>query len=205
MFGHQNPGLGTGSGSALKKNAGSGSALNECGFTTLCNSAINWCSVSDTYSPSTHTHQNKGHSNHVCNSTVQCFGSALNQIRSGSIRIKILESHKHFQISFVYRTVSNRNSKAIKVKRSWKKLQMQRQKERDRNKRNKNIKLLLSCMSLLNSSQNSTGYIQTGGFSPCTLFPDLLPPNPLADLLTIYLHISTGPPSALSSAGGSGG
>jgi hypothetical protein len=45
-------------------------------------------------------------------------------------------------------------------------------------------------MPLLNSSQNSTGYIQTGEFSPCTLFPDLLPPNPLADLLTIYLHIT---------------
>jgi hypothetical protein len=45
-------------------------------------------------------------------------------------------------------------------------------------------------MSLLNSSQNSTGYIQTGGFSPCTLFPDLLPPNLLADLLTIYSHIT---------------
>jgi hypothetical protein len=44
-------------------------------------------------------------------------------------------------------------------------------------------------MSLLNSPQNSTGYIQTGGFSPCTLFPDLLPPKPLADLLTIYSHI----------------
>ncbi len=47
-----------------------------------------------------------------------------------------------------------------------------------------------SCMSLLNSPQNSTGYIQTEGFSPCTLFPDLLPPNPLADLLTIYLHVT---------------
>ncbi len=47
-----------------------------------------------------------------------------------------------------------------------------------------------SCMSLLNSSQNSTGYIQTGGFSPCTLFPDLLPPKPLADLLTLYSHIT---------------
>jgi hypothetical protein len=45
-------------------------------------------------------------------------------------------------------------------------------------------------MSLLNSSQNSTGYIQTGGFSPCTLFPDLLPPKPLADLLTIYSHVT---------------
>jgi hypothetical protein len=45
-------------------------------------------------------------------------------------------------------------------------------------------------MSLLNSSQNSTDYIQTGGFSPCTLFPDLLPPNQLADLLTIYSHVT---------------
>jgi hypothetical protein len=45
-------------------------------------------------------------------------------------------------------------------------------------------------MSLLNSSQNSTGYIQTGGFSPCKLFPDLLPPNPLADLLTTYSHVT---------------
>jgi hypothetical protein len=34
-----------------------------------------------------------------------------------------------------------------------------------------------SCMTLLNSSQNSTGYIQTGGFSPCTLYPDFYPPN----------------------------
>ncbi len=47
-----------------------------------------------------------------------------------------------------------------------------------------------SCMSLLNSSQNSTDYMQTGGFSPCTLFPDLLPPNPLADLLTISSHVT---------------
>jgi hypothetical protein len=45
-------------------------------------------------------------------------------------------------------------------------------------------------MSLFNSSQNSTDYIQTGGFSPCTLFPDLLPPNPLADLLTISSHVT---------------
>jgi len=45
-------------------------------------------------------------------------------------------------------------------------------------------------MSLLNSPQNSTDYIQTVGFSPCTLFPDLLPPNPLADLLTISSNVT---------------
>jgi hypothetical protein len=33
IFGHQNPGFGTGSGSAIRKNAGS--ALNQCGSTTL--------------------------------------------------------------------------------------------------------------------------------------------------------------------------
>ena len=70
-------------------------------------------------------------------------------------------------------------------------------------------------MSLLNSSQNSTGYIQTGGFFSLHIIPGFLPPKPLADLLTIYSHItiklrlnyavSTGPPSALSSADGSGG
>ncbi len=42
----------------------------------------------------------------------------------------------------------------------------------------------------MNSPQNSTGYIQTGGFSPCTLFPRFLPPKPLEDLLTIYSHIT---------------
>jgi hypothetical protein len=31
----KNPGFGTGSGSAIRKNAGSGSALNQCGSTTL--------------------------------------------------------------------------------------------------------------------------------------------------------------------------
>jgi hypothetical protein len=70
-------------------------------------------------------------------------------------------------------------------------------------------------MSLLNSSENSTGYIQTGGFFSLHTIPRFLPPKPLADLLTIYSNItiklrlnyavSTGPPSALSSAGGSGG
>jgi hypothetical protein len=37
FFGHQNPGFGTASGSAVRKNAGSGSgsALNQCGSTTL--------------------------------------------------------------------------------------------------------------------------------------------------------------------------
>jgi hypothetical protein len=37
IFGHQNPGFGTKSesGSAIIKNAGSGSALNQCGSTTL--------------------------------------------------------------------------------------------------------------------------------------------------------------------------
>jgi hypothetical protein len=46
-----------------------------------------------------------------------------------------------------------------------------------------------SCMSLLNSSQNSTGYIQTGGFFSLHI-PRFLPPKPLADLLTIYSHIT---------------
>ena len=49
-------------------------------------------------------------------------------------------------------------------------------------------------MTLLNSSQNSTEYIrvQTGGISPCTVhtIPRFLPPKPLADLLTIYSHIT---------------
>ncbi len=40
-------------------------------------------------------------------------------------------------------------------------------------------------MSLLNSSQNSTGYIQTGGFFSLHIIPGFLPPKPLADLLTI--------------------
>jgi hypothetical protein len=37
IFGHQNPGFGTGSGSAIRKNAGagSGSALNQCGSAAL--------------------------------------------------------------------------------------------------------------------------------------------------------------------------
>jgi hypothetical protein len=35
MFGHQNAEFGTGSGSAIRKNAGSGSVLNQCGSTTL--------------------------------------------------------------------------------------------------------------------------------------------------------------------------
>ena len=37
-----------------------------------------------------------------------------------------------------------------------------------------------SCMSLLNSSQNSTGYIQTGGFFSLHIIPRFLPPKPLA-------------------------
>jgi hypothetical protein len=42
IFGHQNPGFGTGSGSgsAIRKNAGSRSALNQCGSTTLKNTGI---------------------------------------------------------------------------------------------------------------------------------------------------------------------
>ncbi len=35
IFGYKNPGLGTGSGSAIRKNYKSGSALNQCGSTTL--------------------------------------------------------------------------------------------------------------------------------------------------------------------------
>ncbi len=35
MFGHQNHGSGTGSGSAIRENAGSRSALNQFGSTTL--------------------------------------------------------------------------------------------------------------------------------------------------------------------------
>jgi hypothetical protein len=35
VFGRQNPGFGTGSRSAIRKNAGSGSALSQCGSTTL--------------------------------------------------------------------------------------------------------------------------------------------------------------------------
>jgi hypothetical protein len=46
------------------------------------------------------------------------------------------------------------------------------------------------CMTLLNSSQNSTGYIQTGGFFSLHIIPGFLPPKPLADLLTIYSHIT---------------
>jgi hypothetical protein len=34
-----------------------------------------------------------------------------------------------------------------------------------------------SCMSLLNSSQNSTHYIQTGGFSPCITIPRFTTPQ----------------------------
>ncbi len=45
-------------------------------------------------------------------------------------------------------------------------------------------------MTLLNSSQNSTGYIQTGGFFSLHTIPRFLPPKPLADLLTIYSHIT---------------
>ena len=45
-------------------------------------------------------------------------------------------------------------------------------------------------MTLLNSSQNSTGYIQTGGFFSLHIIPGFLPPKPLADLLTIYSHIT---------------
>jgi hypothetical protein len=37
IFGHQNPGFGTGSGSAMRKKAGSRSALNQFGSTTLSN------------------------------------------------------------------------------------------------------------------------------------------------------------------------
>ncbi len=40
IFGHQSAWFGTGSGSAIRKNAGSGSALNQCGSTTL-----SWCPV----------------------------------------------------------------------------------------------------------------------------------------------------------------
>jgi hypothetical protein len=46
-------------------------------------------------------------------------------------------------------------------------------------------------MSLLNRSQNSTDYIQLEDFLPASLFPDLLTPNPLADLLTISSNVTT--------------
>jgi hypothetical protein len=45
-------------------------------------------------------------------------------------------------------------------------------------------------MTLLNSSKNSTGYIQTGGLFSLHTIPRFLPPKPLADLLTIYSHIT---------------
>jgi hypothetical protein len=38
IFGHQNPGFGSGSRSAIRKNAGSGSGLNQCGSTALVRS-----------------------------------------------------------------------------------------------------------------------------------------------------------------------
>ncbi len=40
IFGNQNPGFGTGSGSTIRNNAGSGSALNQCGSTTLHGRAL---------------------------------------------------------------------------------------------------------------------------------------------------------------------